>query len=176
MFYVILLKSQIINLVNNFMFRKTATFSSVLLLLSLVVAPVSAQTTAGTTASVSASAKAAAKAADVAAKIACVASAVGVREAAISAAYAKHSEAVSAAYTTRANELWGAYSNTTAAKVQVGVKVSWAGFNKTVKSAANTWKTSRNAAWSAFRSAVKACKAPGGVSDSSNSGSEPSGQ
>jgi hypothetical protein len=33
-------------------------------------------------------------------------------------------------------------------------------------------KTSRNAAWSTFRTAAKTCKAPSGVSDSSNATSE----
>ena len=154
------------------MFRKILVFSGFLLALSLAASPVLAQTTVTMTASQ----KAEAKAADVAAKIKCVADAVSLREAAISAAFMKHSESVQAAYTTRANELAGAYSNTTAKKVQPGVKVAWAGFNKTMKSAASTWKASRNTAWSDFRAAVKACKAPSGVSDSGNSGSEPSGQ
>ncbi|MEK7128210.1 MAG: hypothetical protein AAB933_01425 [Patescibacteria group bacterium] len=154
------------------MFRKTLVFSSLLLALSLVTAPVSAQTTASTTASQ----RAAAKVADVAAKIKCVAEAVSAREVAISAAFAKHGEAVAAAYSTRANELAGAYSNTTVAKVRVGVKVAWADFNKTKKAAANIWREAQRGAWSAFRSAVSACKAPTGVSDSSNSSSEPSVQ
>ena len=154
------------------MLKKTLVFSILFLALSLVVTPVLAQTTTST----SASAKAAAKSADVAAKIKCVADAVAVREMAISTASVLHSEAVAAAYATRANELYGAYSNTTVAKVQPGVKVAWAGFKKTTKLATNTWKKNKNAAWSAFRSAVSICKAPAGVSDSSNSGSEPSGQ
>ena len=154
------------------MFKKTLVFSGLLLAVSLVVIPALAQTTANTTASQ----KVTAKAAGVAAKIKCVADAVSVREVAISAAFAKHVEAVAAAYSTRANELAGAYSNTTAVKVQVGVKVAWADFNKSRKAAGNTWKEAQKGAWSTFRSAVSVCKAPTGVSDSSNSISEPSVQ
>ena len=108
-------------------------------------------------------------------KIACVGAAVAAREAALGTAVKTHTEAVEAAYTTRAIELSGAYSNTTAKTVQAGVKVSWADFNKSVRTAAATWKESRNSAWSAFRTAVKACKAGGDVTDASNSGSEVSG-
>jgi hypothetical protein len=110
-------------------------------------------------------------------KITCVETAVATREAALDAAITAQTSALNAAYTVRARELAGAYSNITTAKaVQAGTKVSWADFSKSVKSAAAAWRTSRNAAWSAFRTAAKACKAPAGVSDSANSGSEVSGQ
>ena len=109
-------------------------------------------------------------------KIACVRTAVAARESVIAAAVATHSQAVQAAYTTRALELDGAYSNSNVKAVQAGVKVSWADFKKSIKSATAKWKTSRNNAWSAFRAAVKVCKSPAGVTDSANSGSEVSGQ
>lgn len=105
-------------------------------------------------------------------KIACVRTAVAAREDALAAAVSAHAQAVQNAYATRANELSGAYSNTNVKAVQAGVKVSWAGFNKSTKSATTKWKNARNTAWSTFKSAAKACKSPTGVSDSANSGSE----
>ncbi len=112
----------------------------------------------------------------IATQIACVKTAVSARETAIDAAVVTHASAVQSAYTTRATELAGAYSNTTAKTLQAGVKVSWADFNKSVKSAATAWKTSRNAIWSTFRASAKACKAPITVTDSTNVASEVSGQ
>lgn len=109
-------------------------------------------------------------------KIACVKTAVVARESAFEVAVSAHTQAVRDAYATRANELDGAYSNSNVKAVQAGVKVSWADFNKSIKSATAKWKTSRNAAWSAFRTAVKVCKSPSGVSDSANSRSELNGQ
>jgi hypothetical protein len=109
-------------------------------------------------------------------KIACVAAAVATREAALGAAISVHGSAVSAAYTTRATVLAGAYANTTPKAVRAGVKVAWADFTKSIKSANSKWRESRNTAWSTFRSAAKACKAGSDITDSSNSGSETSGQ
>lgn len=105
-------------------------------------------------------------------KIACVKTAVLVREASIIVAYNTYTNAVNAAYATRTNELTGAYSNKTVKEVQAGVKVSWADFNKTTKAANKTWTTNRNTAWSTFKTATKACKSPSGVSDFGNSGLE----
>ena len=96
------------------------------------------------------------------------------REAALGTAVVAHGQAIQAAYSTRATELAGAYSNTTTKAVRDGVKVAWADFAKSVKSANDAWRTSRNTAWSNFKTAVKVCKAPAGVSDSGNSGVETS--
>ena len=109
-------------------------------------------------------------------KIACVRTAIAARESAIASAVATHAQAIHDAYATRANELSGAYSNSNVKAVQAGVKVSWADFKKSTKAATAKWKTNRNAAWSTFRAATKACKSPVGVTDSANSGSELSGQ
>jgi hypothetical protein len=109
-------------------------------------------------------------------KIACVKTAIAVRENALAGAITTYNTAISAAYATRANELAGAYSNTTVKKVQAGVKVSWADFKKSIKSANKAWVTNRNTAWSTFKTATKACKSPAGVSDSANSVSEMKGQ
>lgn len=164
------------------MSKNILVFGGMLLALLFVFSPVSAETegTLGTNPSptlftppVNTSAKN--PVVDVAAKIACVRSAVSVREAAMVSAVATHAEAIKAAHATRVNELDGAYSNTTTKAVQAGVKVAWADFNKSVKAATKAWKTNKNAAWATFRTAVKDCKAPSGVSDSGNSGSEVSG-
>lgn len=151
------------------MFRKILMFSISFFVLSLIALPVLAETT--TTDIVTS-----APVVTTSAKIVCVANAVSVRETAIGVAVAAHSDAIKAAYATRVNELAGAYSNTNVKAVQAGVRVSWADFNKSVKSASNTWKTSRNNIWSAFRVSLKSCKAPAGVSDGAHSGSEVSGQ
>ncbi len=109
-------------------------------------------------------------------KIACVRTAVAARESTIASAVAVQTQAVHDAYATRALELDGAYSNSNVKAVQAGVKVSWADFNKSIKSATAKWRASRNTAWSTFRTATKTCKSPAGVTDSANSGSELSGQ
>lgn len=150
-------------------------FSGIILALSLMVSPVLAEENNLTTNATGTTNTAAAKAADMAAKIACVKIAVAARETAIGAAVATHTQAVQAAYSTRANELAGAYSNTTVKTVRAGTKVAWADFTKSIKAASKTWKTNRNTAWSAFRAAVKACKAPSSISDSANSGFEVNG-
>lgn len=104
-------------------------------------------------------------------KIACVKAAVAERESALSGAVLKHQQSVNAAYSTRVAELAGAYSNTTAKNVRAGVRVAWADFSKSMKSANDTWRSERKAAWSKFKDATKACKA-NDISDSGNSGAE----
>ncbi len=152
----------------SLMFRSSfGGLAGSILALSLIAVPALAQTTATITATTTVS--------TTATKIACVGAAVATREAAIDAAVTVHDQAVEAAYTTRATELAGAYSNTTAKTVQAGVKVSWADFTKSTRAAGLAWRTTRNAAWTAFRKAATACKAPAGVSDSANSGAEVSG-
>ena len=162
-------RSNNINLIfgKKFMIKKILMVSGMFLALLLIAMPVLAEDVSSATVVSTTS---------VVDKIACVRTAVAVRESALAVAVADHSQAISAAYATRANELSGAYSNTTVKTVKAGVKVAWADFRKSIKSAATKWKTSRNSAWSTFRSAAKECKSPSGVSDSGNSGSELSGQ
>ncbi len=105
-------------------------------------------------------------------KIECVGRAIATRESSLASAFNTHSEKVSAAYATRANELSGAYTNNTVKATQAGVKVAWAGFNKTVKAAKADWKTNKNTIWSDFKKSAALCKAETGVSDSANSSSE----
>ena len=157
------------------MYKKFLVLGITLLVLSFATCTVFAQNdTTSTTAIVTSTAIT--KVADVAARIVCVGTAVATREAVLATAMATHTQAIQAAYATRANELAGAYSNTTVKTLQTGVKVAWADFNKSVKAATKTWKDSRNAAWSAYRTAAKSCKATSDISDSGNSGFELSGQ
>lgn len=152
------------------MFRKFLMFSVLVLGFTLVFN--SAFAVSGSSNTTSASSKSSGKTTMNAESIACVGKAVATREASISAAYATRSASVEAAYATRANELAGAYSNDTVDEVKAGVKVSWADFKKSVKNAKSKWKGDQSAAWTVFRSAVKACKAPSGVSDSANASAE----
>ncbi len=108
-------------------------------------------------------------------KIACVGAAVNARETALSTAASAQAQAMTAAYGARATALQAAYANTTTAAVKAAVKSAWSGFNTSMKSARTAWQTARNGAWKTFRTAVAACKAPVGVSDSANSSSEASG-
>jgi hypothetical protein len=148
------------------MIKKIIGISLVVLSL-LIIVPVFAESEVGgavTTASSTAD------------KIACVKGAVIARENAISLAFQTYTNTANAAYATRTNELTGAYLNSTVKTVQAGVKVSWADFNKSMKSANKKWTTDKNAAWTTFKAATKTCKSPVGVSDSANSTSEVKGQ
>jgi hypothetical protein len=108
--------------------------------------------------------------------LSCVGAAVNTRESAIGSAVSTHNSAVQAAYSARATALASAYSTGgTASQVRAAVKAAWSAFTKAVRTANTAWKTSRNSAWSTYRTAVKACKAPGNITDSGNSGSEMSG-
>ncbi|HEV7424662.1 MAG TPA: hypothetical protein VGO21_05780 [Candidatus Paceibacterota bacterium] len=156
------------------MLKKIIAVSGIVMSLALAL-PVLAETSVTTNTTDGTGATSVTMDTSTSAKIACVGVAVAAREAALDAAVATHADALKAAYATRATELAGAYANTTAKGVRAGVKIAWADFTKSVKSAANTWKTSRNAAWSAFRTGAKACKPPSGVSDSTSSSAEVSG-
>ena len=135
-------------------------------MIALVAVPAFAQTTASTTTASS----------NVTASIACVGTAVDARETTIDTAINAHSAAVTAAYTARATALQQAYKGATKAQVNRDVKAAWSTFSKATKAANTAWKTSHNSAWSTFKTASKACKAPSGVSDSTNSTSEVSVQ
>lgn len=110
------------------------------------------------------------------ASIACVGTAVGVREQAIDAAMTAHTASVNAAYSARATALASAYSLTTTASVRAAVKTAWSDFRTSMKSAKTAWQSARTSAWATFRTSAKACKAPASVSDAGNASSEASGQ
>lgn len=110
------------------------------------------------------------------ADIQCVAAAVAAREAALAAGAKTHGEAVASAYGARATALGGAYAATSTPAIRQGVKKAWESFNTAIRAARKNWQTARDKAWVDFRAAVKACKAPGEVVDSSNASSEPKGE
>lgn len=148
------LKGRTINLIfSKKQMKKILIISGIFLVLSSSAMPVFAQNTSS------------AIVVSTSEKITCVKTAVTTRENAIKVAVSAHAQAIHDASATRVLELAGTHSNTNAKVVRVGIKVAWLDFIKSTKSASAKWKTSRNAAWSAFRVAVKACKAPVGVSD-----------
>ena len=110
-----------------------------------------------------------------ASKITCVGTAINTREQSIDTAMTTYSSANGAAYTARASALQKAYTQTTAKAVSSAVKASWTTFNSSVKSARKAWQTSRDAAWTTYRKAAAACKAPSEVNDNANSKGEVSG-
>ena len=83
--------------------------------------------------------------------------------------------ASNAAYSARAVALGQAYAGTTLKAVSAAVKTAWSTFTSSEKSARSAWQTDRNAAWTAYRTAAVACKAPLGTGDGTHSASDVSG-
>ncbi|MBI3627562.1 MAG: hypothetical protein HY220_02335 [Candidatus Sungbacteria bacterium] len=111
------------------------------------------------------------------AAIACLAAAVSTREKALGAGVGTYTGAINAAYTARASALASAYAQTGGnTAIRTAVRAAWSAFNKSMRSARQTWNSTRLSAWSQFRTAAKACRAPSSVSDSANAASEVSGQ
>ncbi len=106
------------------------------------------------------------------AKVACVGSAVSAREASIDSAINTFSTAQNAAYSARATALQSAYTQTSMSAVHTAVKTAWSSFSSSIKSARTAWSSARMSAWSHYRTAAAACKAPDGTGDNSNSESE----
>ncbi len=110
-------------------------------------------------------------------QIACVGSAVNVRETALSAGISAYSQPISAAYSARAVALKAAYSQPAGNGVIKGaVQTAWQNFRTATKAAGSTWRSARNSAWSQFKTSAKACKAPGVSNDGANAGLENAGQ
>ncbi len=129
-----------------------------------VAAPSFAQTGAATSTAVT-----------TASKISCVGAAVHTREQSLDAAMTTFTNAESAAYSARAAALQTAYSQSTLTAVKAGVKTAWSTFSASIKSARKAWQTARNNAWTTYRTAAVACKAPAGTGDGVNTGSDVSG-
>jgi hypothetical protein len=55
------------------------------------------------------------------------------------------------------------------------VKTAWSTFSASEKSARKAWQASRNTAWTTYRTAAVACKAPAGTGDGANSSLEVAG-
>lgn len=106
------------------------------------------------------------------AKISCVGMAVNIREQAINNAVTKFTTEFSSAYSARASALKNAYALTNTKDVKGAIKTAWSSFNSSIKTARKNWQTSKNAAWTQFKTASVACKAPAETSDSANSSSE----
>lgn len=109
-------------------------------------------------------------------QVACVGSAVSVRESALDGGIAAFTQAENSAYTARASALQVAYSLTPGGNaIKNAIKAAWTTFTSSIKTARKTWQITRNSAWSTFRASVKACKAPAVATDTANSSSEASG-
>lgn len=113
---------------------------------------------------------------DVTTKITCVGAAVNTRETALDTAMTSYTGSINSAYAARAAALKQAYTQTSLIAVKNAVKTAWSDFNKSVKSSRKTWVTAKNSAWSQYRTAAVACKAPAGTGDGANSGLEVVGQ
>jgi uncharacterized protein (DUF342 family) len=109
-------------------------------------------------------------------KIVCVGKVTNTREQAIIAAMTTYTSAVNSAYSTRASQLQQAYTATTTVAVKIAVKKSWSSYTSAVKTARKNWVKARNTAWSDYKTAIKACKAPASISDKFNSYLEMVGQ
>ena len=116
--------------------------------------------------------KAAERATEDAAKIACVGTAVNIREASLGTGITTHTQAVVAAYGVRAVALKAAYTATTSKQLNTDVKAAWKTFDTSMKTAQSTWKASKNKAWETYKTAAVACKAPSGTGDSVHASNE----
>lgn len=112
------------------------------------------------------------------AQVACVLTAVSVRESALNSGMSALTGAMMSAYSTRTAALQQAYSSTTVGSgtIKNAVQTAWSAFRASMKQARNTWQTTRNSSWSTFRTSVKACKASAAITDTNKSSSEASGQ
>ena len=104
--------------------------------------------------------------------IACVKPAIATREAALAAGWSTYADAKSAAYTARASALATAYTNAMFNTVKDDVKIAWATFRNTTKSARSTWFRTRGTAWRTFKAAAKTCKATSAANDSRNASAD----
>lgn len=89
--------------------------------------------------------------------VACVASAVGVREDAIMSAWDKFDDAVTAVLTARKSALVSAWALTDVKERRKAIKDAWATAKKSRREAAKTYASERKSAWVAFKNTVKAC-------------------
>lgn len=92
--------------------------------------------------------------------IACVKTALDVREDALMAGWSVFNTSIVAAYTARKSALDAAWVMTDAAARNAAVKAAWTAFKTAKQSAQKQWQSARKAAWKTFKSAAKACKVP----------------
>src|SRR3989344_710852 len=108
--------------------------------------------------------------------ITCVAAAVAARESALATGIKAHGDAVSTAYSTRASALGNAYAASTTSAIRTAVRSSWEAFNTSTRTSKRSWQTTRDKAWSDFKTKVKGCKAPSEILDTGNASTEPKGE
>ncbi len=92
--------------------------------------------------------------------MACVASAVAVRESAIQSAFSAFSTSMSSAFTKRASDLATAWTLTDRTARNTAIKSAHSVFKESSSTAKRTYNTARQTAWQQFSTARKACKAP----------------
>ena len=108
--------------------------------------------------------------------ITCVAAAVAARESALATGIKTHGDAVSTAYSTRASALGNAYTASSTSAIRTAVRSSWEAFNTSTRTSKRSWQTTRDKAWSDFKTKVKGCKAPSEILDTGNASTEPKGE
>jgi len=105
--------------------------------------------------------------------LSCVAAAVAAREAALGTAAGANAASLTSAYTDRAAALASAYAQTDKTEIKKAVKDAWAKFGAALRLAHKSWKSAQQAAWTQFRTAVKACgTGASAVTDSANASAD----
>ncbi len=109
--------------------------------------------------------------------IPCVAAGVAAREASLGSAMTAFTTDSNTAYTKRASDLASAYTQSGQSAVRSAVRSAWQHFSAARTVAKKAWQSSRDSAWSQFKTAVRSCgSAAASLSDSGNASSESSGQ
>jgi hypothetical protein len=98
--------------------------------------------------------------------VACVATAVDVREVAVATGYSSFSAAINAALTARGVALHSAWAITTANDRNTAIKAAWQAFRGSTKTARQNLKQATRAAWNTFATARKACGGRGNLEES----------
>ena len=101
--------------------------------------------------------------------IACVQTAVDMREGAIGTAYGTYTTAMSTALSTRKSALHDAWGMSDATARKAARKAAWTAFSTASHDATKALKSARSSAWSTFETAAKACGA-GGVESRTQDG------
>ena len=111
------------------------------------------------------------------ANLPCVTSAISAREASLDSGVSTYTAAINDAYSVRASALASAYAQSGTDAIRAAVQNAWKQFTTSSQGARRAWQKSRESAWSTFRNAIKTCgPSASSISDSSNAGSEMSGQ
>lgn len=90
--------------------------------------------------------------------MACIQTAVDVRETAIGTAFDTMQSAIKSGLATRKSSLHDAWGMTDRTARRTAIKTAWAKWTSDQKAAQLALKTGRKAAWTTFQTAAKACK------------------